>query len=254
VTSITKSKNKMKKNILIVGWSLGENSFGVTKPYLDYFTGFGNPRILLPSDDVLEGDLLVLPGGADMAPQSYGQAPSYYAGMVDPYKQYFYDTMLPKYIESGIPVFGICLGFQQLCVFFGSELEQHLDAHPYSNISRDEKAHDIFLSKDGQRYFNPTQTDADKKKGVHRMGVNSLHHQAAPESLLSKELNVLAVAATADLVNDKIVEAVKHRTLPVAGVQWHPEEYRDRFSSRLISELLTSRKTISQPVVKTPMM
>ena len=105
----------MKKTILIVGWKTGENSFGATVPYLDWLSQFGNVRILMPTDnEVIKGDLLVLPGGMDLAPQRFGQAPSFHTGNTDVMKQYFYDVMLEQYIEAGIPIFGICLGMKQL--------------------------------------------------------------------------------------------------------------------------------------------
>ena len=56
--------NKSYKKIGIVGWSTGESSFGVTKPYLQYLSSFGQVEILTPSKYIREDlDLIVLPGG-----------------------------------------------------------------------------------------------------------------------------------------------------------------------------------------------
>ena len=47
--------------------------------------------------------------------------------------------------------------------------------------------------------------------------VNSYHNQGITSSNLSKELNVFATS------EDGIIEAVYHKTLPIAAMQWHPE-------------------------------
>ena len=78
-----------KKKILIPGWSLGENAWGVTKSYLEYLSQYGQVEILTPRKGIVEGDLLVLPGGADIAPRSYGQVPSFKLSGGDQYKQFF---------------------------------------------------------------------------------------------------------------------------------------------------------------------
>ena len=114
------------KKIGIVGWNTGENSFGVTKPYIDWLSQFGIVQILAPQAGVDSTiDLLVLPGGLDIAPQSMNQVPGFFTSNTDVMKQYFYDVNLNQYLEANIPIFGICLGFQQLCVKFGATLVQN---------------------------------------------------------------------------------------------------------------------------------
>lgn len=106
---------KKNKTIGIVGYSLGDNSFGAGKLHLDYISNFGKPRILMPSDeDVQDIDLLYLPGGLDLNPSNYGQAPGFFTSNSDVHKEYFYRVMLPKYVEANIPIFGVCLGIN-LC-------------------------------------------------------------------------------------------------------------------------------------------
>lgn len=102
----------MKKRIAVVGWSTGENSFGVTKPYLEYFSQFGEVEILTPKKGITEGlDLVVLPGGMDVSSSKYGQVPGFMNSNPDVFKEYFYEQNLSQYIDAGIPIFGICLGF-----------------------------------------------------------------------------------------------------------------------------------------------
>jgi gamma-glutamyl-gamma-aminobutyrate hydrolase PuuD len=100
-----------KKLILITGWKLGENSYGATTTYLEYFSQFGNVRILMPWEDKVDCDLLVLPGGKDLSPSAYGEVPGYTTGDGDVFKEYFFKEKLKLYVESKTPIFGVCLGF-----------------------------------------------------------------------------------------------------------------------------------------------
>lgn len=204
----------MARKILIPGWSLGENAWGVTKPYLEFFSQFGQVEILTPREEIVEGDLLVLPGGADLNPLSYGEKPGFMTGSTDVYKQYFYDVNLPKYLEKEIPIFGICLGFQQLCVKFGGRLIQN-GTFGYSN-PRTERSEEILTV--GKRILK----------------VNTLHHQGVQVSDMPSCLKIIATSRVYGTV-----EAFKHISHPIAGVQWHPEEIWDEFSIDLINQLLT---------------
>jgi len=203
------------KKILIPGWSLGENAFGVTKQYLDYLSKFGQVEILTPRKGMVQGDLLVLPGGADVNPNSYGQVPGFFTGSTDVFKQYFLDVNLAQYIDAGIPIFGICLGMQQLNVYFGGILAQHVPFE-YSS-SRTTLSEELVFTE-------------SKTTGVK---VNSLHHQGVFEKGLGKGLIPLAFSKVYHNV-----EAFKHESLPIAGVQHHPEEIHDAFSSNIIYNLL----------------
>lgn len=227
------------KKIGIVGWKTGDNSFGVTVPYLHYFSKFGVVEIITPNQEVIEDlDLLVLPGGKDLDSTRYGQMPSFHNTDGNPYLEAFDKIMLPKYIAAGIPIFGICRGFQTLNVHFGGSLRQHWN-HGYSAKSRSEIIHELILVTENI----PSIKDAagimkDKKKQNYTIEANSLHHQVVSTRLLAESMVPLLLSDK----NDGVIEGFKHNQLPIAGVQYHPEElYYEPFSDFIISKLLTKQ-------------
>jgi len=218
----------MKKIIGIVGWKI-DGGFGVTTPYLEWISQFGIPRIIMPMEDFIpEIDLLVLPGGLDINPTSFGEAPGFKTSNIDVFKQYFFDNKLPLYIEKGCPIFGICLGFQQLVAYFGGKLCQDLKNHNYYSSPRTELVHDCI-------FFDENSKPIENKK----YKTNSLHHQGIYLSQLPKRLKpLLGVSCKHEDKKDYVVEAMQHITLPIAGVQFHPEEINDAFTKALINNLL----------------
>lgn len=216
------------KKIGVVGWNTGENSFGVTKPYIDWLSQFGIVQILSPQKGIDNTiDLLVLPGGLDIAPQSMNQVPGFFTSNTDVMKQYFYDNNLEQYLIANIPIFGICLGFQQLCVKFGATLVQNY-SFEYSSKNRFEKVDELEASP---KLFSLVEEQSFKKLKEYK--VNSLHHQGCfLESLEGTSIEVLAIEKTF-----KNIEIAKFDE-NVYGVQYHPEEINDILSRIIINKLL----------------
>ena len=227
-------KNKLPKKIGVVGWSTGESSFGVTKPYLQYLSTFGQVEILTPSKYIREDiDLVVLPGGQDVSSSIYGEVPGFMNSNPDLYKEYFFLNNLESYIEAGKSIFGICLGMQQLAVYFGSNLTQHLQSlgiHGYYSDPREELVHSVHV------HIPATDNSEDVK---FTQKVNSLHHQGVLLKDLSKPLIPIAIQKAKNVETGmSVVEALMHKDLPIAGVQWHPEHIYDKLTNLLITKLL----------------
>jgi putative glutamine amidotransferase len=233
----------MKKPIIVIpGWKTGENSFGCGHNYLEFMRRFGVPRILMPEEDVVEdASLLLLPGGPDLNPIAYGGVPSMYSTAPDLFRQYFYDKVLDKYIEAGVPIFGICLGMQQLCVKFGSKMTQNLFYHEQSK-DRWMEAHKVYPINFGLKYFPIKDADRSNEK-KNSFEVNSHHHQGVVVSELGVDLEVIATAWNHDNPKDELVEAFMHKELPIAGVQWHPEEMFNTFAHRMVNTLIASAES-----------
>jgi putative glutamine amidotransferase len=222
------------KKIGIVGWSTGDNSFGCTKPYLQWLQNFGFVQILLPNKEIINDlDLIVMPGGADVSSHYYKQAPSLHNTNADVFKEYFFKNNLPKYIANGTPIFGICLGMQQLCVHFGATMIQHLHGnHEYSWESRDQLVHQVKVTPDYIDLLLPKQ----RTKGT--IKTNSLHHQAVATKEFPECLDIVATSWDEKNPGKGVLEAVKHKELPIYGVQYHPEEIYDSLSYNMVLQLL----------------
>jgi len=210
------------KKIAIPAWKLGEKSFGITVPYLEFFGMFGEVIPLLPDSSIREDiDLLVLPGGNDVNPLRYNQTPGYYTGNPSIYLEHFDEVVLKEYVALKKPIFGVCRGLQTLNVFFGGTLMQDI-SHPHSIKDRTETVH----------------TAAGVINGINiRFAVNSMHHQAISALGNGLESTLISVyQKNSDY--EPVTEAIKHNELPIEAVQWHPEEIWDEYSCNVIRKLL----------------
>lgn len=144
---------------------------------------------------------LLLPGGGDLEPWRYGQENTASRGL-DPARDALEWELLAHFISRKKPVLGVCRGMQCINVFFGGDLVQDWPDH--SAVNGADRLHTVTTVP------SPLQTLYD-----HRCTVNSSHHQIVGR--LGHGLEALQWA------DDGAVEALRHRTLPVWGVQWHPE-------------------------------
>lgn len=162
-------------------------------------------------------DALLLPGGGDMEPRRYGQKNTASRGL-EPERDKAELTLIADFLAAGKPVLGICRGMQVLNVFFGGTLAQDIADH--SAVNGIDRRHTI-------------QTAASPLRPIcgATCQVNSAHHQAVDR--LGAGLKAVQWAP------DGIVEAVCHQTLPVWGVQWHPERLQGPLGLDLIGTFLT---------------
>jgi len=159
-------------------------------------------------------DGLVLQGGADISPQSYGEEPLQPEWAGDRLRDAYEMELLHEFMEAGKPVLGICRGAQLINVAMGGTLYQDIPTQferpaIHLHADYDKHAHDIEWDADsGLSKLYPGRTSG---------GVVSIHHQAI--KTLGKGLRVEAKG-----VGDGLIEAVRLDTKAyVTGLQWHPE-------------------------------
>ncbi|HEY1357012.1 MAG TPA: gamma-glutamyl-gamma-aminobutyrate hydrolase family protein [Thermoleophilaceae bacterium] len=192
----------------------------------------GGLALLLPPDDeVAEApdqlldmlDALVLAGGSDIDPASYGARPDPETRGTRPERDRFELALAHRALERGMPVLGICRGMELLNVALGGTLEQHIER---VDIHR----HTPGAFCDHAVRLEPG-TLAAQAVGAERTEVKSHHHQAVDE--LGEGLVVSGWSEPDDLP-----EAIELPGKPFAlGVLWHPEEDE---RSRVVGALVTA--------------
>ena len=160
-------------------------------------------------------DGLVLQGGADLAPESYGEKPLHNDWSGDRVRDRYEIDLFNAFVAAGKPVIGICRGCQLINVALGGTLFQDIPTQVAESISHrdtdlyERSLHDVNLVQ-GTRL-------AQMYPGVMQARITSIHHQAVKS--LGRDLVVEALG-----VPDGIVEAIRWRGPSyVFGVQWHPE-------------------------------
>ncbi|WP_119354345.1 gamma-glutamyl-gamma-aminobutyrate hydrolase family protein [Azohydromonas sediminis] len=163
--------------------------------------------------DMLDG--LVLQGGNDIAPETYGETPIDPRWQGDRVRDRYEMQLLEAFIEVGKPVLGICRGHQLINVAFGGTLYQDIATQLPQAIAH----HDAELYERRLHAVNLVQGTrlAQLYPGTLQAAINSIHHQAVKD--LGRNLVAEAIA-----VPDGLVEAIRWRGPSyVFGMQWHPE-------------------------------
>jgi putative glutamine amidotransferase len=162
--------------------------------------------------------LLFTGSPSNVEPHHYDGPPSAPGTLHDPARDATTLPLIRHAVDSGVPVFGICRGFQEMNVAFGGTLHQKLHEVPGLLDHRDDEtqplevqygpAHDVILEPGG---LLRSLADGD------RIRVNSLHSQG-----IERLGPPLAVEARAP---DGVIEAFRVRaaTTFALAVQWHPE-------------------------------
>ena len=167
------------------------------------------------ADYCAELDGLVLQGGTDIAPQSYGEAPLRPEWAGDSERDNYEFELLNRFLDAKKPVLGICRGQQLINVALGGTLYQDTATQrPGAHLHQDTAVYD---DKYHHIEIRPATPLAALYPGVGRARVNSLHHQAV--NRLGAGLTVQAHS-----VEDAVIEAIRHAGPQyITGVQWHPE-------------------------------
>lgn len=191
--------------------------------YFQGITAAGGIAVLLPPQpvdpgiaaEVLDGlSGLVITGGKDVDPGSYGQVRHPATDQPDTDRDGWEFALLAEAFNRGLPVLGICRGAQVLNVALGGTLHQHLpDVLGHSE------------HRTGNAVFTtlPVRTEPGTRLAEllgESCDVQCYHHQA-----IASLGDGLVVSGRGTDEGEGVVEAIE---LPgenfVLAVQWHPEE------------------------------
>lgn len=192
----------------------------------NYFEGVisaGGIAVLLPpqpvepevANSVLDSlDGLVITGGYDLDPATYGQQPHPTTDQPRTARDAFEFALLRGALQRGLPVLGICRGIQVLNVAFGGTLHQHLP---------EVLGHKGHRAGGGVFTRLPVHTVAGTRLAA-LLGESAegpcYHHQAVDkvgEGLVVSAWDAEGVVEALELPGDAFVLAV----------QWHPEQALD---------------------------
>ncbi len=210
----------------------------VPAPYFELAAAAGGRPLLLPScwsvpdgvaacaDDVVAAlDALVLIGGPDLDPASYGHEVHPATAETDPLRDTWERDLLRAALATDLPVLAICRGLQLLNVHQGGTLHQHLPDRLGHAGHQPAPGHFADVEV---RTVPGTQLAA--VLGDHAL-VQCSHHQ------------VIDRVGEGLLVSARSEGEVEGAELPghrfVVGVQWHPEESGD---GRLFAALVAAAR------------
>jgi putative glutamine amidotransferase len=182
----------------------------------------GVPLVIPPQngniDEILSAmDGLLLSGGADIAPERYGDVEVHERTYgVHPLRDELEISLVRRAVVEDLPMLCICRGIQVLNVALGGTLIQDIPDQYVSEIEHAQQAVGIRKEDPGHRVSVSPGSLLERTYGASTIHVNSFHHQAIRD--LAPDLQINAVAP------DEIVESVAHpRSTWILGVQWHPE-------------------------------
>jgi len=174
-----------------------------------------DPALVENPDEILDRiDALVLAGGSDIDPATYGQRPDPHTTGIVHERDDLELALITRAIERDMPSLCICRGMQMLNIAQGGTLLQHLPDVLHSDDHRRHRG--TFEGNEHSVRLEPGSLAA-KAAGTDMTMTKSHHHQAIDR--LGEGLVITGYSTLDDLP-----EAIE---LPdssyVLGVQWHPE-------------------------------
>jgi putative glutamine amidotransferase len=207
----------------IAHWVMSSGALAVMIPSPSGETQRGDATL----DDYAQWlDGLVLEGGSDVSPTSYGESPLQEKWSGDRVRDDYEKALVTAFGQAGKPVLGVCRGLQLLNVAFGGTLYQDISTQrPDALVHRDAAIYDRnFHNVD----FVPGSQLAALYPALPSAKVNSVHHQAIKD--LAPGFDIEARCS-----DDGVIEAIRRShgagNSYVAAIQWHPEFHRADFDT-----------------------
>jgi anthranilate synthase/aminodeoxychorismate synthase-like glutamine amidotransferase len=117
-----------------------------------------------------------------------------------------------RFPEGGIPLLGVCLGHQALVQAFGGDVIRHAPVHGKTST----------IEHDGRTIFSGLPAE---------LVVGRYHSLVADPDTIPDSLEISATGGG-------VIQAVRHRTLPAEGVQFHPESVLTPHGKQLLANFI----------------
>jgi putative glutamine amidotransferase len=217
------------------------------RTYPDAVQAAGGIAVLLAPDPLLTAepdrildllDGLILAGGRDVDPITYGEDPHPETDQSRPERDHFELALATRAMERDMPFLGICRGMQVMNVARGGTLVQDLPEHLGHQDHR--RTVGTFEGND-----HPVRLEAGslaaRAAGEEAHGTLSHHHQGVGE--IGDGLSVTGWSN-----DDELPEALEDPERRFAlGVQWHPEaDGESHVIAALVEEARTYRRERSR--------
>lgn len=180
----------------------------VYKTYSEGISNSGGLPLIVGDDSDLAAmadlaDGLCVTGGFDVNAHMYNGNPEL-CGAVDLWRDSLESRLVALFVERKKPILGICRGMQMINVVLGGTLYE--DIYERTGLHHPFKvAHQIYAKPGSVLY----------RLFGEQFEVNSFHHQVVIK--LGEGLEATG------WTKENLVEGIAHTSLPILGVQWHPE-------------------------------
>lgn len=166
-------------------------------------------------------DGVVMHGGTDVWPGSYGEVPLKDAWIGDRVRDLYDLALVEAFEQAGKPIFGVCRGLQLINVAFGGTLYQDIEAqHPHGLRHRDPTTYDQNFH---EVRITPGSRLSKLYPGLETARVNSIHHQGVKDLAPGFEVDAWSVP-------DQVPECIRRHPSRgrsyIAATQWHPEFHK----------------------------
>jgi len=210
----------------VAHWVMQRDAMALMIPSPDGDTRRAASRIAV-TDYARELDALLLMGGSDVCPETYGEKALRPEWNGDRIRDDYEIALLRAFMAEKKPVLGVCRGAQVINVAFGGTLYQDIGTQVAGALNH--RNWDIYHENTHATSIVAGTSLARLYPGKGLVKTNSVHHQAVKD--LGRDLAVEAWSEP-----DHLVEALRWNGASyVFAVQWHPE-FHDRADASIVDD------------------